>query len=311
MSELTYKKIIDVETVEALNDAATVFINDGGAMKQVGADKFGAVKTVNGIAPDENGDIAVKIPEPVQPDWNQNDPEAPDYVKNRTHWTETKREIVVEETTITGANGQFTVINALKTDGKYIVNYNGTEYECMPKTDPSGDLALGNLSIAKSTLENTGEPFLLTGMSSAGAITYALFADGTGTHVFAAFEVIETVHTIDPKYLPAGGSGGGVAIHILTIRNENGESKYSSNMTYDELRQKLLEATPLVGFIQSWSIDQSPGLDSYYINARGCIEELNYGMSTAEGANICISDYEYGDYYDIKPDGTIEYGQHD
>lgn len=57
MSELTYKKIIDVEQVETLNDAATVFINDNGAMKQVGADKFGFVKSVNGVVPDENGDI--------------------------------------------------------------------------------------------------------------------------------------------------------------------------------------------------------------------------------------------------------------
>jgi hypothetical protein len=309
MSELTYKKIIDVETVEALNDGATVFVNDNGAMKQVGADKFGAVKTVNGVAPDENGDVVVKTPreclfvdasamvpglvqsfwsvgaiistyreakgtitfglevvdattqkngptishtasdmetitddagntgykiiiwfgddhapiivngltntitldpdwvkpeESIQPDWNQNDPNAPDYVKNRTHWEEIKQESVVEETTITGANGQFTVVNAVKADGKYIVTYNGTEYSCTPKTDPSGDLALGNLSLAKSTLENTGEPFLLTGMSSAGAITYALFEDKTGTHVFAAFEVIETVHKLDPKYLPTG-----------------------------------------------------------------------------------------------------------
>lgn len=59
MSELTYKKIVDVEQVETLNDAATVFINDDGAMKQVAADKFGAVKTVNGVAPDENGEVYI------------------------------------------------------------------------------------------------------------------------------------------------------------------------------------------------------------------------------------------------------------
>jgi hypothetical protein len=64
MSELTYKKIVDVEQVETLNDAATVFINDNGAMKQVAANEFclGTVKTVNGIEPDENGDIVVKTP---------------------------------------------------------------------------------------------------------------------------------------------------------------------------------------------------------------------------------------------------------
>ena len=62
MSELTYKKITDVDVVEALNDAATVFINDNGAMKQVAADKLGAVKTVNGVEPDENGNIVVEVP---------------------------------------------------------------------------------------------------------------------------------------------------------------------------------------------------------------------------------------------------------
>lgn len=46
----------------------------------------GSVKTVNGVEPDENGNIVVQAG--VQPDWNQNDTKAADYVKNRTHWVE-------------------------------------------------------------------------------------------------------------------------------------------------------------------------------------------------------------------------------
>ena len=65
MSELTYKKIVDVETVEALNDAATVFINDNGAMKQVAADKFGTVKSIDGIMPDETGNIEYGRSNPI------------------------------------------------------------------------------------------------------------------------------------------------------------------------------------------------------------------------------------------------------
>lgn len=65
MSEVnTYKKITDVELVGALNGAANILINDNGALKQVAAIEFaqkaeieGVVKTVNGIAPDENGAI--------------------------------------------------------------------------------------------------------------------------------------------------------------------------------------------------------------------------------------------------------------
>jgi hypothetical protein len=65
MSELTYKKIIDVETVEALNDGATVFVNDNGAMKQVAADKFGAVKSIDGITPDDAGNIEYGRSNPI------------------------------------------------------------------------------------------------------------------------------------------------------------------------------------------------------------------------------------------------------
>ena len=65
MSELTYKKIVDVEQVETLNDTATVFINDNGAMKQVAADKFGAVKSIDGIMPDETGNIEYGRSNPI------------------------------------------------------------------------------------------------------------------------------------------------------------------------------------------------------------------------------------------------------
>ena len=67
MSELTYKKITDVEQVEALNDGATVFVNDNGALKQVASTEIVAdvVKTVNGATPDENGNIEINRSNPV------------------------------------------------------------------------------------------------------------------------------------------------------------------------------------------------------------------------------------------------------
>lgn len=41
--------------------------------------------TVNGIAPDENGNIEIPA---AQSDWNQNDVSNPGYVHNRTHWVD-------------------------------------------------------------------------------------------------------------------------------------------------------------------------------------------------------------------------------
>lgn len=59
MSEVTYKKIVDVEQIDALGEGTTLFVNDGGSMKQMGAAALGAVKSVNGVLPDENGEVYI------------------------------------------------------------------------------------------------------------------------------------------------------------------------------------------------------------------------------------------------------------
>lgn len=76
MAEVTYKKITDVDQVETLNKGATLFINDGGSMKQMGASVITEtitgleeqvtalsdemVKSVNGVKPDETGNVVVE-----------------------------------------------------------------------------------------------------------------------------------------------------------------------------------------------------------------------------------------------------------
>ena len=110
------KKISDLEMLEGLTSTSNVIVEEGGEAKLFPAANIGSVKTVNGIEPDENGNIEVEIPDveipeinypvtsvngqtgdvvievssgsSVQADMAQNDPEQPDYVKNRTHWVE-------------------------------------------------------------------------------------------------------------------------------------------------------------------------------------------------------------------------------
>lgn len=43
---------------------------------------------------EEFAELMANASKPVQPDWNQNDPDAPDYVKNRTHWEENTRAVI-------------------------------------------------------------------------------------------------------------------------------------------------------------------------------------------------------------------------
>lgn len=47
MSEVTYKKIVDVEQIDALGEGTTLFVNDGGSMKQMGAGVI--TETITGL----------------------------------------------------------------------------------------------------------------------------------------------------------------------------------------------------------------------------------------------------------------------
>jgi hypothetical protein len=120
---------------------------------------------------------AVPVPEEflpdsvkVQPDWNQNDEYAPDYVKNRPGgydidtWQEIVVDVDVTATEEVDASGYPNMIFGNETqkqtlfkhlsqkafdaiskeDGvKHLVNWNGTDYECTYEGDSSGECYLG------------------------------------------------------------------------------------------------------------------------------------------------------------------------
>ena len=102
-----FKKITDVDVIQKAGDSSYVMVEDAGILKKMAAKNIGAVKTVNGAEPNENGDVQIEIPEAkeitvngitpdengnievqagTQPDWNQNDDAAVDFVKHRTHY---------------------------------------------------------------------------------------------------------------------------------------------------------------------------------------------------------------------------------
>ena len=96
----------------------------------------------------------------VQSDLSQNDAEAPDYVKNRTHWKDPGGASILEETTITiDEDGLGSVVEQLSLviGNTYNVIYNGVTYSCVT-TVFDGVSVLGN-SGAVTGGEDTGEPF--------------------------------------------------------------------------------------------------------------------------------------------------------
>lgn len=140
------------------------------------------------------------------PDWDQNEPAAKDYVKNRTHWVEpngaktevfpeqsfsatigTGYQIALEESQIPAVGSNWTAVF----DGE---TYSGTTVESV------GAIVCGNLSI-KNVGDDTGEPFLVAMIKHDSSNTAAIFAREAGTHTITLSYKTDVVHTIDPKFI--------------------------------------------------------------------------------------------------------------
>ena len=146
----------------------------------------------------------------VQPDWNQNDGTAPDYVKNRPFYTGDPVETVfVEESTVSFSNSGSSYVAALPTSfnaefGKtYNVSWDGTVYECICYGFNDRIPVIGNQSIM-GIGSDTGEPFIIFNESGPNETGWtSMTTDTSASHTisisgFGAPEVVK----VDEKYLP-------------------------------------------------------------------------------------------------------------
>lgn len=79
----------------------------------------------------------------TQPDWNQNDQNAADYVKNRTHYEEFKTIIEEREVRVWFDGGGFDASRMPQVGEKLTVTLNGETYECVV-WEIEGNIGLGN-----------------------------------------------------------------------------------------------------------------------------------------------------------------------
>ena len=141
----------------------------------------------------------------AQPDWNQNDSTAADYVKNRPFYTgDLVETVLVEESTVSFAAADGVYMGELEstfvpTVGEtYKVSWDGTTYEstCVIFNKLQ---VIGNLSIMGGG-SDTGEPFLIVVGNGKGIKIGT--ADTSASHTISISRYIESVVKINPKYLP-------------------------------------------------------------------------------------------------------------
>ena len=137
----------------------------------------------------------------VQPDWNQNDETAADYVKNRPFYSGNLVETVLfEESTVSFEDGfsEFQSTFEATVGETYKVYWDGTAYVCTCVTS-NYNLAIGNLSII-GLGSDTGEPFLM--MINNGKGIGIVTTDTLASHTFSISGIAQEVAKIDEKYLP-------------------------------------------------------------------------------------------------------------
>lgn len=194
---------------------------------------------------DERVQTLEEHPAAIQPDWNQNDPTQPDYVRNRTHWAEVGEPVeIVPETTLTTTEdspGEFNVpagVLSFEVGKTYIVTYNGTEYSCVAVdagtlvTDGAGTVVIGNYALALGG-GDTGEPFVAMYLPGEGT----LLIDFNGAlSITASVSVVdEVVHKLDRKFLPYDIGGGAEPFVVTLSPMADGSGTYKADKTIAEV----------------------------------------------------------------------------
>lgn len=164
----------------------------------------------------------------VQPDWNQNDSTATDYVKNRPFYTGDPVETVfVEESTLSFEDDGGVYMSEFEstfvpTVGEtYKISWDGTVYECTC-VYLSDMTTIGNLSIIDEG-SDTGEPFVI-GVEAWGYY-YIYTTDTSASHTFSISGTTAPIVKIPSKYIDKDSSGY-IAIHKNSTMTEQEAQNY-------------------------------------------------------------------------------------
>lgn len=201
----------------------------------------------------------------VQPDWNQNDPTAADYVRNRPFYEAMGTAWLLPEQSVTftpndGNNIYLSsTLPALDIAGgaTCTVTWDAVAYTCVVRELEAGLFYIGNLSIVGDG-DNTGEPFFIyDGPDGAGLVTM----DTSDSHTVSVSTIRMVAVPLDPKYLP---SDIGKQLVVRFDYDEGGEN-FISNKTYAEVLSAINQGIPVIGLYDGFEFLQLDVLDHRHL----------------------------------------------
>lgn len=164
----------------------------------------------------------------MQPDWNQNDETAQDYVKNRPFYMGDPVEtVLVEESTALFEDDGGIYFSGFEstfeaTVGEtYKVSWDGTTYECTCR-DFDGSSWIGNPSII-GLGSDTGEPFLMR--INDGIRINIMTIDTSASHTFSISGIVREIVKIPAKFIDKDTSGY-IVVHNGDTMTEEEANNY-------------------------------------------------------------------------------------
>ena len=133
--------------------------------------------------------------------WEQNDSNADDYIKNRPFYSEQK---MVKKVIFSSDSSSNKLTEPLIVGVTYTVTWNGVEYNCVARMY-DGYVMLGNNAIYEhdNGIEtDSGEPFALEAKN--GKLSWYVYTreEEDFTVSISYIHEVENITTIDPKFLP-------------------------------------------------------------------------------------------------------------
>ena len=247
-------------------------------------------------------------------DWNAAEGE-PGHVLNRTHWVEYGERVqLLPETTFTFAEdgemtndpASITVLNQPTVGGTYTVNWKGIPYECVGHSyEMEGTfigVILGNQGYLGGT--DTGEPFEMVFVDSSmiaalGAPFVAFAADGSTEAAISVSGAIETVHKLDPKFLPDEVVSAPKVYNVHFDLTMSGSVTVTTEQSFTEVYFKALDPNTIVRGIAGSAA--TGGLFIFFNLAMVSNEALVF--SSVETSNSMMNSYNIV----MRSDGICEW----
>lgn len=221
----------------------------------------------------------------TQPDWNQNDVSAPDYVKNRTHWTEPEiLDVIFQQDDVALYNAtdflqskqSLVFSEELVVGDTYNVNIDGVDNYVVCYTIGS-DVHLG---------KEWPDRFMLFGSGSSAKLYLYQFDYGSTVRLTVTHIIPSKIHKLDPKYLP----NADLEITVTLNNTEPGKDLSYSKITAENM--KITEGS-VEGVCAKLAVGIIPKVVIKYF--------LSYtpGYSDLAIVTDLVSTFRYGEYLNL------------